>query len=108
MVDRREFLRLGTGAALGLAAMPVRAQSDPGIRRYVRLGRTELKMSDISFGSASMSDPSVVRHALARGINYFDTAESYRGGSSEEAIGEGLKGRRDQGADRQQDQGRRR
>ena len=95
MVDRREFLRLGTGAALGLAAMPVRAQSDPAIRRYVRLGRTELKMSDISFGSASMSDPSVVRHALARGINYFDTAESYRGGSSEEAIGEALKGRRD-------------
>ena len=95
MVDRREFLRLGTGAALGLAAVPVRGQSDPAIRRYVRLGRTELKMSDISFGSASMSDPAVVRHALARGINYFDTAESYRGGGSEEAIGAALKGRRD-------------
>jgi len=96
MVDRREFLRLGTGAALGLAAVPVRGQSDPAIRRYVRLGRTEMKMSDISFGSASMSDPAVVRHALARGINYFDTAESYRGGGSEEAIGAALKGRRDQ------------
>ena len=96
MVDRREFLRLGAGAAFGLAAEPAWTRSDPGIRRYARLGRTELKMSDISFGSASMSDPAVVRHALARGINYFDTAESYRGGSSEEAIGEGLKGRRDQ------------
>ena len=95
MVDRREFLRLGAGATLGLAAARVPAQSDPGIRRYARLGRTELKMSDISFGSASMADPAVVRHALARGINYFDTAESYRGGSSEEAIGEALKGRRD-------------
>lgn len=94
MVDRREFLRLGAGAALGLAAVTARAQSDPGIRRYVRLGRTELKMSDISFGSSSMSDPAVVRHALARGINYFDTAESYGWGSSEQAIGEALKGRR--------------
>ena len=94
MVDRREFLRLGAGTALGFAAGPVQAQSGPGIRRYVRLGRTGLKVSDISFGSASMSDPAVVRHALARGINYFDTAESYRWGNSEEAIGEALKGKR--------------
>jgi len=96
MVDRREFLRLGAGTALGLATGPARAQSSPGIRRYVRLGQTELKMSDISFGSASMSDPTLVRHALARGINYFDTAESYRWGGAEEAIGEALKGRRNE------------
>lgn len=94
MFDRRDFLRIGAGAALGLGA-GVKAQAAPGIRNYVRLGRTGLKMSDISFGSSSTSDPGVVRHALARGINYFDTAESYRWGSSEEAIGEALQGRRD-------------
>ena len=94
MVDRRDFLRIGTGAALGLG-VGGKARAAPAIRRYVRLGRTELKMSDISFGSSSMSDPAVVRHALARGINYFDTAESYRWGSAEEAIGEALAGRRD-------------
>jgi uncharacterized protein len=96
MIDRREFLRLGAGTALGLSAIPARAQSASGIRRYARLGRTGLKVSDISFGSASMSDPAVVRHALARGINYFDTAESYRWGGAEEAIGEALKGRRNE------------
>ncbi len=94
MIDRRDFLRIGAGTALGLAATPARTQSDAGIRRYARLGRTGIKMSDISFGSASMSDPALVRHALARGINYFDTAESYRWGNSEEAVGEALKGRR--------------
>ncbi|HEX7810274.1 MAG TPA: aldo/keto reductase [Burkholderiales bacterium] len=96
MVDRRDFLRLGAGTALGLAASPalVQAQSDPRIRNYRTLGRTGLKISDISFGSASNSDPAVVRHALAKGINYFDTAESYRFGNSEEAIGEALKGKR--------------
>ena len=91
MIDRREFLRLGAGTALGLAASPALAQAGSGIRRYPVLGRTGLKVSDISFGSASMADPTVVRHALARGINYFDTAESYRWGNSEEAIGEALK-----------------
>ena len=61
----------------------------------MRLGKTELKVSDISFGSASSSDPALVRHAFERGVNYFDSAESYRGGNAEEAIGEALQGKRD-------------
>ena len=97
MIDRRNFLRLGVGAALGVAGVESVAQDvhSPSIRRYVRLGRTQLEVSDISFGSASSSDPELVDHALARGINYFDTAESYRWGGAEEAIGQALKGRRE-------------
>jgi predicted aldo/keto reductase-like oxidoreductase len=87
---------MGAGAAIGLAGVqPAANAAAPAISRYVRLGRTDLKVSDISFGSSSSSDPALVRHALSRGINYFDTAESYRWGSSEEAIGEALQGRRD-------------
>jgi len=36
----------------------------------------------------------LVRHASERGINYFDSAESYRWGNAEEAIGEALQGKR--------------
>jgi predicted aldo/keto reductase-like oxidoreductase len=97
MVDRRKFLHIGAAAALGLSWIEASAQSSaPGIRRQVRLGRTELRVSDISFGSASSSDPELVRHALERGINYFDSAESYRWGNAEEAIGQALTGKRDQ------------
>ena len=100
MVDRRHFLRLGAGAAVGLAAVRggTHAQTAPParIQRYVRLGRTELKVSDISFGSASSSDAALVRHAFDRGVNFFDSAESYRWGGAEEAIGEALQGKRDQ------------
>jgi predicted aldo/keto reductase-like oxidoreductase len=100
MVDRRDFLRLSASAALGLSlneagAKEASADTAPRILRYVRLGRTELKVSDISFGSASSADPALVRHALERGVNYFDTAESYKWGNSEEAIGEALRGKRD-------------
>ena len=97
MVDRRDFLRLAAGATLGLAGLEASAENAPagGIRRYVRLGRTGLSISDISFGSASSSDPALVRHALERGVNYFDSAESYRWGNAEEAIGEALHGKRD-------------
>ncbi len=107
MINRREFLKAGTGAALGLGGAgavfcDIHAQSTqersariPRIRRYVRLGRTELQVSDISLGSSSNSDADVIAHAFDRGVNLFDSAESYRWGHAEEAIGKALKGRRD-------------
>ncbi len=99
MIDRRDFLRFGAGAALGLSvgealARETSATPTGRIARYVRLGRTDLKVSDISFGSASSADPALVTHALERGVNYFDTAESYKWGNAEEAIGEALRGKR--------------
>ena len=101
MLDRRSFLGLGAAATVGLGgidALAGRGETGgvtPGIRSYVTLGRTGLTISDISFGSSHSADPALVRHALTRGITYFDTAESYRFGTAEEAIGEGLRGVRD-------------
>ena len=97
-MDRRKFLGVGAGFTAGLAGLgpgAVRAAEAPPIRRYVTLGGTGLEVSDISFGSSRSSDPRLVRHAMARGVTYFDTAESYRGGDAEEAIGEALKGERE-------------
>ena len=94
MVNRRKFLK--TTAALSAAA-PVSAFGDTTeIQHYVELGKTGLKISEIGFGSSSLQDESLVSHALDRGVTYFDTAESYRFGWSEEAMGKGLKGHRDQ------------
>ena len=97
-MDRRRFLAAGAGVTAGIAGLgPTGAQAGaepPRIRRYVTLGDTGLRVSDISFGSSRSSDPELVRHAVARGITYFDTAESYRGGRAEEAIGEALRGER--------------
>jgi predicted aldo/keto reductase-like oxidoreductase len=99
MIDRRRLLGLGTAAALGpgLSAVPALAASaaSPRIRRNVTLGRTGLEVSEIGFGSASSHDANLVRYALERGVTFFDTAESYRFGWSEEAMGEGLRGVRD-------------
>jgi predicted aldo/keto reductase-like oxidoreductase len=85
-------------ATVGVPARPATAAGagEPMIRERRRLGRTGLEIADIAYGSSRTSDPAVVRHALARGINYFDTAESYRDGASERAIGEALAGRRDE------------
>jgi predicted aldo/keto reductase-like oxidoreductase len=96
MIDRRRMLGLSAAAAAGAPLAPVAgAAARPQIQRHVTLGRTGLEVSEISFGSASSQDPELVRYALDRGVTFFDTAESYRFGWSEEAIGEGLKGVRD-------------
>ena len=97
MMDRRRFLGTGAGLTAGLVGLGpgIGRAGTPRVQRYVTLGNTGLRVSDISFGSSRSADPELVRHAAARGITYFDTAESYRGGRAEEAIGEALRGDRD-------------
>ena len=73
---------------------------------YRNLGRSGLKVSPICLGCMSFGDggkgwqewilpeePSraIIRQALDAGINFFDTANAYAGGSSEEIIGRALK-----------------
>jgi predicted aldo/keto reductase-like oxidoreductase len=98
-LDRRNFLRATTATlvttAFGTMARPIAASDTPEIRVRRRLGRTNLEISDISYGSSRTADPEIVRHALARGINYFDTAESYKSGASEESCGVALRDHRE-------------
>lgn len=105
--DRRQFLKSGAiaGAAtlLPTAGQTQSAGTSPspstaqGVQSYRRLGRTELNVSDISFGASRLrtGEERLVHHALDLGINYFDTAESYTSGASETVIGKALKGQRD-------------
>src|SRR5438552_3732933 len=98
-MNRRALLTQGALAAVGLGVGPVRAAAQsrrtaPHVHRYATLGRTGMKISDISFGSSRLNgnDEDTVRYAFDQGINYFDTADSY---GSESAIGGALRGKRD-------------
>jgi aryl-alcohol dehydrogenase-like predicted oxidoreductase len=68
---------------------------------YRRIGRSGLKVSEICLGTmtfgASVEEAEAIRIvelALDGGINFFDTADAYNGGRSEEMLGKALKGRR--------------
>ncbi len=80
--------------ATDIASPPV---ANPAIRGHGTLGKTGLKISDISFGSSRLrtGEERLVEHAIERGVNYIDTAESYTSGQSETVIGRALKGKRD-------------
>ncbi|MCZ6619651.1 MAG: aldo/keto reductase [Gammaproteobacteria bacterium] len=102
--SRRGFLRRGAfGSLAGLFpfsrsnASTAVERSSKHVQRYVPLGRTGFRISDITFGSSRLrrGQDDLVRHALDRGVNYFDTADSYTNGASERVIGQALGGERD-------------
>lgn len=74
--------------------------------RYEKLGRTDMRVSVVGLGCWALAGGSVwgdqderdslrtIHAALDCGINFFDTAEAY--GNSEEIVGRGLQGKRDQ------------
>jgi uncharacterized protein len=102
--DRREFLKTGALASLGVGLLSVASEvgaainpTPPRVQRYVPLGSTGLKISDISFGSSRLhvGQEDLVRHAFDLGINYFDSASDYTDGEAETTVGNALHHERD-------------
>jgi aryl-alcohol dehydrogenase-like predicted oxidoreductase len=73
---------------------------------YVKLGRTGLKVSRVCLGCMTYGVPErgthswtldeeksrpLIKHALELGLNFFDTANSYSDGTSEEIVGRALR-----------------
>src|SRR3954463_13286060 len=78
--------------------------------QYVNLGRTGLKVSRLCLGTMTYGDPGwrswvltetegrpFIKRALEYGINFFDTADMYSRGVSEEILGRAIRdfGRRE-------------
>ena len=68
---------------------------------YKNIGKIGLKVSRICLGTMNYGDPvsetesiSIVKNAIAMGVNFFDTADGYAQGKSEEILGKALKGER--------------
>ena len=74
--------------------------------KYTKLGNSDLNVSRICLGCMGFGDAKsgmhswtldetaskeIIRHALESGINFFDTAIGYQGGTSEQYVGRALK-----------------
>lgn len=73
--------------------------------QYTKLGKTDIDVSKICIGAMSFGKPGtmhdwsldypdsekIIKHALGLGINFFDTANTYSKGTSEEYLGRALK-----------------
>ena len=74
--------------------------------KYTRLGRSDLNVSRICMGCMGFGDAGqgqhawtldeahsreIIRRGLERGVNFFDTAIAYQGGTSEQYVGRALR-----------------
>ena len=74
--------------------------------KYVRLGNSDLNVSCICLGCMGFGKPesgmhswtlpeeesrTIMKHALDLGVNFFDTAMGYQGGTSEEFVGRAMR-----------------
>lgn len=73
---------------------------------YVNLGNSDIQVSRLCVGCMSFGDPAsnmhawtlnpkeseaIIKHALDLGINFFDTANTYSAGTSEQYLGQAIK-----------------
>jgi predicted aldo/keto reductase-like oxidoreductase len=90
-MNRRDFIKTTAVVSAALAGAPsnVGAVTEkPSIRKYREIGKTGLKMSDISMGTVRLNSPSLLLRAIDRGINYVDTSPDY--GKAEKHIGNAM------------------
>ena len=101
-VSRRDFLKtsLAATAIAGAGSLPLSAERQSATD-WVTLGRSNVKVTRLAFGTGSMSGQvqrdlgqaeftRLVRYAYDHGIRFFETAESY--GEMHKMLGIALKG----------------
>lgn len=102
--SRRQFLKttsLAAGAVALGSALPGKAISRDAATEWVTLGKSNVKVTRLAFGTGSFSGQvqrdlgqeqftKLVRYAYDRGIRFYETAESY--GNMHQMLGVALKG----------------
>ncbi len=86
--NRRHFLKAtaATGAVLASAEPILAAVQKPAIPE-VTLGKTGVKVTRLGMGTSWAVAESFVQRAIASGVRYIDTSETYERGKAEIAVG---------------------
>lgn len=88
-LTRRDFIRTtalgGTALATLRAAQGAEMGASPKLPMR-KLGRTDLEVSVIGYGTEFISDQGLVEHLLAEGVNHVDTAVLYQEGNAERKL----------------------
>jgi aryl-alcohol dehydrogenase-like predicted oxidoreductase len=103
-MTRREFIKTSSAVGAGIALSSYSAlatqeeEKEPemsGPFKLRTLGRTKLRVTELSFGGIQIRDVALLHAAIDKGINLIHTAQGYGGGRSIKIYGEVMKTKRD-------------
>jgi len=87
--NRRQFLKTATASGVALASADSLLAAPPPKSPLpeVTLGKTGVKVTKLGMGTSWAVAESFVQRAIAAGVRYIDTSESYERGNAEKALG---------------------
>jgi hypothetical protein len=91
--NRRRFLKTTAAAGAAIATTDTLFAADPKAAPavpLVTLGKTGQKVTKLGMGTSWALSPSFVTRAIAAGVRYIDTSESYENTLAEKVVGEVL------------------
>lgn len=97
-MDRRSFFKASIASAGGAAvttSSSFGSESKPYQMKYRTLGRTGLKVSEVSIGTYGFENTPVLEAAIKRGVNLICTCRAYQNGNAERAVAPLVKKYRD-------------
>jgi Predicted oxidoreductases of the aldo/keto reductase family len=92
-ISRKEFFTKALTAIAGASIISKNMTGllSPGpVLRAV--GKTGIMVSPICFGAPRTNDESLIKYALAKGINFIDTGHAYGNGNNEKLVGRSIAG----------------
>jgi aryl-alcohol dehydrogenase-like predicted oxidoreductase len=95
-INRKEFFTKALAGVAGLNLIPKKlnwASTSPIELRGI--GKTGLMVSPICFGAPRTNEESLIKYALAKGLNFIDTGRAYGNGNNEKLVGRAIAGMRD-------------
>ena len=96
-ISRKEFIKKTSAGVLGLSLLcnSVNGEEKKGKAEYRSLGKTCIRVVPVGFAVARTMEPSLVKTAIDRGMNFLDTGRTYSNGRNEEMLGKVVRGIRD-------------
>ena len=99
-ISRKEFLKKSSKGLLALtlfgkiplSLLPARTAYAKVSPEYRTVGKTKLKVAPVGFGASRTMEPALVKSALDKGMNFFDTGRRYFNGQNEVMLGKVVRG----------------
>ena len=91
-ISRKRFISSAVAGLAGIGMIPD-IRNDLAVNTGMRsVGKTGIMVTPVCFGASRTNDESLIKYAIDKGFNMFDTGRSYANGNNEKIVGRAVSG----------------